>query len=826
MSFLPVRTLALVAALFLLVACDSAEERAEKHYQSALALMEAGDTDRALVELRNVFDLNGFHKEARKLYADTVLAQGGVAEAYGQYLRLIEQYPDTPEVRLTLAELAIGRGDWEEAERHGREAIRLAPNLAGVKAVKVALDYRGAVIAKDDAAKQTAAEAARALFSSERETRLARRVVIDYLASGTTPLAAIPEIDRALETEPGAIELYSMKLRLLAQAKDEAAIGPVLKTMFERFPDNQEVRGALIGWYLSQKDIDGAEAFLRQLAGPADGPPDGHLAVVQLLQSARSPDAARAELDSLIAANDGKPNADIYRALKAGLDFEAGQKDTALAAMEAIIAAAEPSDQTRRIKVMLARMLESTGNRVGARARIEEVLAEDRTMVEALKMRAAWLIAEDRPGDAIIDLRAALDQNPRDSATLTLMAQAHERDGSLDLAGERLALAVEVSGSAPDESLRYARFLLKQGRTEAAEAVLADARRANPANVGVLSQLADLFLAAQDWVRAQEIGTTLRQIGTPEATTAAQALQAALLLGQGQTDDGIALLQAQIGEGDEGLRAIALIVQTQVRAGKLPEATAYLEGEMAKRPDAAQLKLLRAGLHALAGESDAAEAIFRDLVAKDPKAETPARLLYGLLVSAGRGPEATAVLDAALAAQPTSGTLRWMKAGELERAGDIEGAIAVYEALYAEDSNNVIVANNLASLITTHRTDAESLERAYAVARRLRGSDVPAFQDTYGWIEYRRGNLEEAVADLEPAAAGLPNDALTQFHLGMTYVALDRKEDAARVLARAVELAGDSPLPQFKTARETLATLPPPPAAPEVPAPVPGPAQP
>jgi tetratricopeptide (TPR) repeat protein len=113
MSFRFVRPLALVAALFLLGACDSAEERAEKHYQSALALIEAGDTDRALVELRNVFDLNGFHKEARKLYADTVLARGELTEAYGQYLRLIEQYPDTPEVRLTLAELAIGRGDWD-----------------------------------------------------------------------------------------------------------------------------------------------------------------------------------------------------------------------------------------------------------------------------------------------------------------------------------------------------------------------------------------------------------------------------------------------------------------------------------------------------------------------------------------------------------------------------------------------------------------------------------------------------------------------------------------------------------------------------------------
>ena len=68
MSLVSVRTLAFVAALCLLGACDSAEERAEAHYQSALSLMAEGDTDRALVELRNVFDLNGFHKEARKLY--------------------------------------------------------------------------------------------------------------------------------------------------------------------------------------------------------------------------------------------------------------------------------------------------------------------------------------------------------------------------------------------------------------------------------------------------------------------------------------------------------------------------------------------------------------------------------------------------------------------------------------------------------------------------------------------------------------------------------------------------------------------------------------
>ena len=70
-----IRRLALVTvAALALSACDSAEERAEAHFQSALALIEEGDTDRAIVELRNVFQLNGSHKEARETLADLMLA--------------------------------------------------------------------------------------------------------------------------------------------------------------------------------------------------------------------------------------------------------------------------------------------------------------------------------------------------------------------------------------------------------------------------------------------------------------------------------------------------------------------------------------------------------------------------------------------------------------------------------------------------------------------------------------------------------------------------------------------------------------------------------
>jgi cellulose synthase operon protein C len=800
--------LMLVAAL-VLSGCESSEDRAEGYYQSALTLMAEGDVDGALVELRNVFKYNGFHKEARQLYADTQLARGETAEAYSQYLRLIEQYPDTIQVRQTLAEIAMTRSDWDEVERHGEALLKLAPDLPGSRAIRAALDYRKAVLARDDAGRAKAAAVARTVLTDMPDNPVARRIVIDSLMNGPTPQDAMPQIDAALAKEPMALELHGMKLQLLAKQNDLVGTGIHLQQMVTLFPDNKQIRDALITWYINQKDFDGAEIFLRKLAGADTGPSEGHVAVVQLLQVAKGLNAAKAELDRLIAANTDPVNVQLYTALRAAIVFESGGKDEAITIMEGLLADAEPSDQTHRLKVMLAQMLLGINNQVGARARIEEILAEDATNSEALKLRAAWLIQEDKPGEAIVDLRAAISQNPRDPAILTLMAEAHERDGSPDLAAERLAMAVEVSNNAPGESLRYAAFLRKQGRDQVAETVLVDARQSNPGNIAVLIQLADIWLAANNFTGVQNIVDSLRTINTPEANEPARQLQAALLLGQNRAEDGLAFLQSQIDEtSGSDARAIAMMVETQVRSGKVEEARRTLDDAIKKAPDDQNLTLLSASLYALAGDVPKAEAAFRTVIAANPTNEAPIPLLYRLLVSSDRTADATAVLDTALLTLPKSFILRWMKAGELERAGNIDATIAVYEALYAEDSSNIVVANNLASLITTHRDDQVSLDRAFTIARRLRGSSEPAFQDTYGWIESRRGNLAEALPYLEPAAAGLPNDALTQYHLGMTYAGLGRADDARTALTRALEIAGDSPLPQFQMARDTLAKLP------------------
>ncbi|MBU2357772.1 MAG: tetratricopeptide repeat protein, partial [Alphaproteobacteria bacterium] len=423
-----------------LTACKSKEEKAEDYYQSGLALLQAGDAPRAMLEFRNVFDYDGFHLKARQTYADLLLSQGDVQQAYSQYLRLIEQYPDTLAVRQQLAEIAIGRGDWDQAERHGQAAMALAPDDPRSQAIDISLRYRKAVTAGDPAAAQAVAQDARTALADQRAEGVAGdsaglvRIDLDDLMKRGQTEDALTAVDLALASDSQALDLHMIKAQLLTQANDMPAVGTQLELMSKLFPDNQDVRQNLIRWYVSQNDTAGAVAYLRDLAGPATSEDfDGHLTVVDFLRATQGPDAARAELTALRDANAGTVNGRVYAGTLAALDFEIGQTQSGIDQMRRVLADAEPGDKTRQLQVILARMLDVTGDRAGSESLVTQILAEDSSNVEALKLQAGWLISDDKVGEAIVALRTALNQNPQDSQTLTLMAQAHQRDGDMAL---------------------------------------------------------------------------------------------------------------------------------------------------------------------------------------------------------------------------------------------------------------------------------------------------------------------------------------------------------------------------------------------------------
>ena len=95
---------------------------------------------------------------------------------------------------------------------------------------------------------------------------------------------------------------------------------------------------------------------------------------------------------------------------------------------------------------------------------------------------------------------------------------------------------------------------------------------------------------------------------------------------------------------------------------------------------------------------------------------------------------------------------------------------------------NLIVANNLASLLLDRRTDKASLKKAQSLAAVLRKSQIPQFKDTLGWLSYLQGDYRTAVSLSEEAAAALPDQASVRYHLGMSYISTNQLEKASECL--------------------------------------------
>ncbi|MEP4161457.1 tetratricopeptide repeat protein [Sulfitobacter sp.] len=794
-----------------LAACKSAEEQAEEYYQSALGLIAEGDADRALVELRNVFQLDQNHREARVTIARMMLEQNNIQSAYSNYLYLAERFPDDQEARIVLSELAFEVRNWDELERHGKVAMELAPDEPRVKAIALGRSYRSAAQDSDQPALEGLSTQAEALIVDMPNNHILSEILIDTYTRGGRYEAALAQIDQRIANEPDSRQLYERRIGYLTQMGDISAVEDQLRDMVDRFPDVIEAKAQLIQFYISRQQLDQAETFLREISDPAAEDPGFFLDLVRFVGEVRGTDAARTEIERAIEAN---PKPERFIAMRAMLDFGAGQQDEAVSALEAIIAQDLPEDDPEAlsarndIRIMLARMLTSQGNEVGARRQVETVLSADTGHADALKMQAAWHIQADNTDGAIANLRLALDSEPEDVQAMNLMAEAYTRSGSHDLARDFLALAVDASNNAPEPALRYARMLASEERYRAAEDVLLPALRQQPRNIELLSALGQIYIPMEDLGRARQVVDTLRRLETDEGNRAADGLEATLLNATQGTEQALAFLEQVAQSGDADLDDKMMLVRARLSVGETDAALALADEMAAENPDNDLLRFALAIVRTVAGDLDTAITEYKALLNDDNTRGRVWLELSRALARQGDRDGSVKAIEDGLAIQPEDCALLWAQASILEQNGDVDGAIVIYETLYERNSNAVVIANNLASLLSTYKEDPESLDRAWAIARRLRGAENPALQDTYGWIAFRRGDSEDALPYLEAAAKGLPGDPLVQAHLGFVLAKMERAEEALTQLQKAVELAGPADTRvQIEQAREEISRL-------------------
>jgi tetratricopeptide (TPR) repeat protein len=308
----------------------------------------------------------------------------------------------------------------------------------------------------------------------------------------------------------------------------------------------------------------------------------------------------------------------------------------------------------------------------------------------------------------------------------------------------------------------------------------------NPTNIAVLSSLAQSKLERQDWEGARQVAESIRRLGDQRG--AADQITVAALNGQKKHAESLAVLEDAHAANPGSFQQTFALVSAYMKEQQVGKAEAVLDALLSRDATNAEALALKGWVKIATNAPDEAAKIFKAAIDARPKDPSSYRALAEVHISQKDYDEALRWVRAGLRELPASAPLRLVEANILELKGDFEGAIEQYEILLKEQPGSLIIANNLASLLSEHRGDKASLQRAHTIAKRLARSQIPQFKDTLGWISHLNGDRQNANSLLEDAASELPNDPMVRYHLAMSYLAAGEEEKAKAELRKAAEL--------------------------------------
>jgi Flp pilus assembly protein TadD len=156
-----------------------------------------------------------------------------------------------------------------------------------------------------------------------------------------------------------------------------------------------------------------------------------------------------------------------------------------------------------------------------------------------------------------------------------------------------------------------------------------------------------------------------------------------------------------------------------------------------------------------------------------------------------------------LSRAPSNTALLRHLGGALDKLNRFEPARQAYEAVLKQNPKDTAIANNLAIMIAdAWPNDATLLSEAARLSQEFRLTTDPVLLDTQGWVQYRLGNFQDAVALIQSAAERMPDEGQIHYHLGMAYQAQGDQERAQAELRLAV--SGSEPYRGREEAQKAL----------------------
>lgn len=756
--------------------CGGAQARKARHLERGETFFAAHNYEKARVEFRNALQIAPNDSEAR--YQNGVVDEklGNIREAGQFYQGAIDSNADNIPARAALARLYLLSGAPELALETIKPSLTQHPDDARLLTARAAARTQ----MKDlDGALQDAERAVQLSPGSEDAVAVLAGI---YKARGDTDKAR-DLLESAVKRIPNTADLRLILAQLYLSLDQGDKAETILIDLVRLNPTDKTHRVRLAQFYSHVNRPDEAEHVLREAIKALPEDRDLKLALIDLLAARRGRDVAEKELSRMIESS--KDDYDLQ--LMQAKFYEQGKDYTKAAAVyDKVIAAAKFTDAAISARDRLAFLDIETGKVADAQHLLAEVLDKNPRDNDALIMHGNLALAQKDPKSAINDLRAVLRDQPNAVGVMRSLARAHLANGQTALAEETMRRAVDADPKDAGARLDLANLLVELGKAEQAKPVIDELAKQHPDDTSALSAQFSVDIAARNLTDAKAAADVL--VAAHPKAALGYYEQGKVAEAQGRSEDAQRLYSTALDLEPDSSQALEALVASLVADKRVPQALQRLDAAAAQYPKLPFAPNMKGAVLMSQKNSAEAKAAFKNAIERQPTWWPP----YGGLASVQSDLEhdssaAVTTLRQGIAKSTDPLPLQSALANLFVSLGKAEDAIAVYEDALRANPQADVAANNLAMLLITYRKDSQSLDRAKALTARFANSPNPSFLDTYGWVLYKRGESEAAVAALQTVLTKSPESPTSLYHLGMAQASAGQPGAARDSLSRSLK---------------------------------------
>jgi tetratricopeptide (TPR) repeat protein len=774
-----------------LAACQNKEQEAQHHVEKGKALMEQGDIEQAVLELKS--------SQGSENRADTYYYMALLDEKNNKYRsmrenlnRSLELDANQPKVREKLGKVLLLFGDLDAVMAQADLLLATDPNNI------TALNLKASVLSRKGDKQQASQLIERVLAANPSD--------LDAMALKASLLFDEKKIDQTLDVLNSALKVDNkniptrlFKIRIYANQDRTGDVINEYKELVNLYPDMESLRVSLAAVYSMNGDLALAEEQLRKIVSNAPDKPGLKLVLLEFLNS-KAKEKVPGELDTMMVSyKDSSPALmELAQWMLAN-----GYADQGGKALQMVVDKEKDSKVALAARTVQGEVQLNKKDFPALEATLAKIFAEDPDYFDAILLKSRLMLANNQIDEAIDLLNKAIwSKSDSDNANL-LLAEAYLAKKDYKQADRFFKAALEINPGNIDAFMPIYNNYLQANQLETARQYLNRALAAKPNQAVLMSKKAELDIVQGKWDDAQETVNSLTMLAKNKAVPS--YLQANIDQGTGKYREAIAIYEKLLEEAPGHLNCMRNVVSSYEALKERDKALAYMEAHHKKNPDNLVVTGVLGDLYVYNKDYAKAAQLLAQQVQLTPGIPSLYIALANLQYSEMNNPAAAeATYQQGLKANPDDVQITMGLAVLAEQMHHTPQARQLYESILSKQEY-LPALNNLAALLDN--SDApEDLNTALTLAEKLKDTNNPYFQDTYSWALIRKGQNPEGLKILEALILKEPKVPEFRYHLGIAHLNSGNTATAMNELKQAITLS-DRAKKDFAGKEQAIAKL-------------------